>query len=68
MYYGTHYQSPVGNIFLAGDEENIIGLWIEEQKYMDKTMPQDIQESDSIPVLRDGVRWLDDYFAGKTGN
>lgn len=65
MYYGTHYNSPLGDIFLACDGENIIGLWIEEQKYISSTMPKDILEDDSIPVLQKGVQWLDDYFSGK---
>lgn len=63
MYYGTHYQSPVGDIFLAGDENSLIGLWIGEQKYMDKTMPADIHENADVPVLRAAEAWLDDYFA-----
>lgn len=65
MYYGTHYDAPVGDIFLACDEENIIGLWIGEQKYIDKTMPKEIIEVREHPVLKLGVQWLDDYFSGK---
>ena len=65
MYYGTSYKSPVGDIFLASDENNIIGLWIGRQKYIDKTMPKDIRENDKPPIIRAGVQWLDDYFAGK---
>lgn len=65
MYYGTHYKSLLGDIFLASDEENIIGLWIGEQKYIDKTMPKDIVEKDDVLVLQKGIKWLEDYFAGK---
>lgn len=65
MYYGTHYHSPVGDIYLAGDEKNIIGLWIDEQKYINNTMPKDIVQKADVPVLQKGVQWLDDYFAGK---
>lgn len=68
LYYGTHYQSPFGVIFLASDEENIIGLWIGNQKYIGTTMPKGIVEKDDIhdvPVLQKGVQWLNDYFAGK---
>lgn len=65
MYYGTHYNSFVGEIYLAGDEENLIGLWIENQKYIGSTMPKCIVEKADIPVLQRGVQWLDDYFAGK---
>lgn len=65
MYYGTHYKSPVGDIYFASDENSIIGLWIGEQKYINSTMPKDIIERDDIPALQKGVAWLDDYFAGK---
>lgn len=64
MYYGTHYASPLGDMFLASDEENIIGLWFEGQKYIENTMPKDIIENENIPVLQEGAKWLDDYFAG----
>lgn len=65
MYYGTHYDSPVGNIFIAGDENSIIGLWIGEQKYISTTMPKNIVEKRDLPVLQEAIRWLDDYFEGK---
>lgn len=65
MYYGTHYDAPVGDIFLACDEENMIGLWIGEQKYIDKTMPKEIVEDSEYPILKRTVQWLDEYFAGK---
>ncbi len=65
MYYGAHYKSPVGDILLASDEHSIIGLWIENQKYIGNTMPKDINEDHDIPILREGLAWLDDYFAGK---
>lgn len=65
MYYGIDYKSPIGEIFLASDEENIIGLWIGQQKYIDDTMPKEIQINNKIPILSEGKAWLDDYFAGK---
>jgi len=64
MYYSTHYKSPVGEILLASDENNIIGLWIGEQKYIGNTMPKDIIEKNDIPVLQEGLAWLNDYFSG----
>mgnify|MGYP005814467473 CR=1 FL=1 len=65
MYYGVHYASPVGDIFLAGEEENIIGLWIAAQKYIENTMPAGIVEGVVTPALLLGLQWLDAYFAGK---
>ncbi len=65
MYYSTHYKSPLGDILIASDDKNILGLWIGEQKYIGNTMPKDITENDEIQVLQEGIVWLDDYFAGK---
>ena len=65
MYYSTHYKSPVGDILLVSDGNNIIGLWIGEQKYIGNTMPKDITEKDDLPIFREVIAWLDDYFAGK---
>lgn len=65
MYYAAHYLSPLGDILLACDEEHIIGLWIEEQKYLADTMPKVMEEKADMPLLQRGIMWLDDYFSGK---
>lgn len=64
MYYSTHYNSPLGDILLASDENSIIGLWIGEQKYIENTMPENMTEKSNIPILQEAVSWLDDYFIG----
>ena len=33
MMYTMHYDSPLGGILLAADEEGMTGLWFETQKY-----------------------------------
>ncbi|NLK99641.1 MAG: methylated-DNA--[protein]-cysteine S-methyltransferase [Clostridiales bacterium] len=68
MYYKTHYQSPLGDMLIASDEDNIIGLWIADQKYIDTTMPKDMVENSQISILKEAIVWLDDYFAGKQPN
>lgn len=65
MYYKTHYKSPLGNIIIACEENYVIGLWIAKQKYIGATMPEDMLENDNIPILKEGIAWLDDYFTGK---
>lgn len=65
MYYGMHYNSPIGDIFLASDENNLIGLWMQEQRYREKTMPKGIIEEMDILALKQGEKWLNAYFAGK---
>lgn len=65
MYYGTHYKSPAGDILLVGDENHIISLSFEGQKYSESTVPGNVVEQADVPVLCEAVRWLEDYFAGK---
>ena len=48
MRYISHYESPLGSILLAADEEGLTGLWFEGQKYL----------------LLAAKRWLDTYFSG----
>ena len=33
MTYTMHYDSPLGRILLAADEEGMTGVWFEAQKY-----------------------------------
>jgi len=65
MFYSTRYQSPLGNIVLASTEKCIVGIWIEGQKCFGATMPENFTERDSLPILLNGKKWLDDYFSGK---
>lgn len=65
MYYSTHYKSPVGDLLIASDENSIIGIWIDEQKYIENTLPKEMTEKDDVPILIEAKKWLDDYFAGK---
>jgi methylated-DNA-[protein]-cysteine S-methyltransferase len=65
MYHSTLYSSPVGSLTLAGNDESIVGLWLENQKYFgDTVLGQHILKSET-PVLRKAKEWLDRYFAGE---
>ena len=66
MYYATHYSSPIGPLMLVSDENNIVGLWMEGQKYFGGALAGKPVEEDDIPVLLAAKRWLDRYFAGGT--
>ena len=33
MLYKTYYKSPIGNLMLVSDGDNLVGLYIENQKY-----------------------------------
>jgi methylated-DNA-[protein]-cysteine S-methyltransferase len=65
MYYSTSYQSPVGTLTFASDGDNLVGLWIEGQKYHGNTIPEEMTEKNDIPVFKTAKNWLDRYFAGE---
>jgi len=65
MYYSTRYLSPIGVITLASDGDNLVGLWIDGQKYHGHTIPEVMTEKKDIPVLDAANKWLDRYFAAE---
>ena len=64
MQYTTKYQSPVGEILLAGDDIGLTGLWFEGEKYYALSLEKDHEEKE-VPVFAEVKQWLDIYFAGK---
>lgn len=61
--YSTQYNSPLGNILLASDGENLIGLWIEEQKYfVDNFEVETMIIKDNLEIFIKTKKWLDRYF------
>ena len=64
MTYTQHYDSPLGGILFAADEEGLTGLWFDGQKYFARTLPKEYAESET-PVLCEAKRWLDIYFSGR---
>lgn len=64
MTYTMRYDSPLGGILLAADEEGLTGIWFEEQKYFAAKLPAEHEEK-ATPVLQDACRWLDIYFSGR---
>ncbi len=64
MFYKTKYLSPLGEIILASDGENIVGLWFIGQKYFGTDFHDALQPRDDLPVFSVARDWLDNYFAG----
>lgn len=62
MYYQSYYESPIGRILLVSDEENLVGLWLEGQKYFLDTVPEEPILNDEITILVKSKQWLDRYF------
>ncbi len=67
MQYTTKYQSPLGEILLAADNQGLIGLWFVNQKYFADNLDLSHLEQET-KVLKDAKRWLDIYFSGRVPN
>ena len=65
MYYLTNYESPISKLLLASDEESIIGLWLEGQKYYGSNIVDKAEYADDLPVFTTASNWLDRYFNGE---
>ena len=65
MLYGTHVESPLGDIFIVSDKNNIIRLVINPEKGSQQTLNEEIIEDPDMPVLISGKKWIDDYFSLK---
>ena len=65
MIFVSHYDSPLGILYLAADEEVLKGVWFEGQKYFASGLDKKETEDKETPVLKQTKEWLDLYFAGK---
>ncbi|MDL2211354.1 methylated-DNA--[protein]-cysteine S-methyltransferase [Erysipelotrichaceae bacterium OttesenSCG-928-M19] len=65
MIYATYYQSMIGRLLLASDGENIIGLWMDQQKYYKASYQEEFIENNELAIFIKAKQWLDDYFSGK---
>ncbi|CCX41141.1 o-6-methylguanine DNA methyltransferase [Clostridium sp. CAG:1024] len=64
MIYTQHYESPLGGILLAADENGLTGLWFDGEKYYADNLAAEHEARDT-QALGAAKRWLDVYFAGK---
>ena len=60
--YKTYYDSPIGKLLLVSDDTNLMGLWIENQKYYLGNLKENLIEKDDLPILMQTKNWLDRYF------
>ena len=60
------YQSPIGEILLAADGENLVGLWFVDSKYCpDVPLPERYA---CTKILSQAIEWLECYFQGNEPN
>ena len=65
MFYKTDYNSPVGIITLASDGYNLVGLWMDGQKYFGDTVKDEMYLKDDLQIFQKTKKWLDRYFQGE---
>jgi methylated-DNA-[protein]-cysteine S-methyltransferase len=62
--YTTKYESPLGDIILAAEDDALIGLWLEGQKYFLGSLRERPAVNDGIPIFIQAKQWLNRYFKG----
>ncbi len=60
-----HYDSPVGKLLIAGQDDALVGIWMEGQKYYLGSLGKEEQREEETTVLRCTKEWLDRYFKGE---
>ena len=67
MYYTMKYDSPVGMLTVAANEDAVTALVLDGQKYEAEHLPRAawLCAAEEAPLpLKKARAWLDDYFAG----
>ena len=62
--YISEYDSSLGKIVLAADEQGLTGLWFQGQKYFGRSLCEN-HEKGETDILRSAEKWLDIYFSGR---
>ncbi|OLR65458.1 methylated-DNA--[protein]-cysteine S-methyltransferase [Peptoniphilus porci] len=72
MFYKKIYNSPLGKIYLIFDEEFLLGLYFENQKYFGEVIKGEEVEDFNLKKLEiinknleTTEKWLDIYFSGE---
>lgn len=64
MVYMTKDKIPLGDIYLASDGVNLVGLWFEGQKYFGYGIDKDVVFKDDLVIFAKTKLWLERYFKG----
>ena len=64
MQYTSSYESPLGHLLLAADNDGLTSLWFDDDRYFAEYLDKE-HEARETPVLAEAKRWLDIYFAGR---
>ncbi|MDD6187059.1 MAG: methylated-DNA--[protein]-cysteine S-methyltransferase [Oscillospiraceae bacterium] len=63
MTYTYKYKSPLGDMTMSSDGENLTGLWFDDQKHFAVNIKGE-REGKLLPVFETTIRWLDIYYDG----
>ena len=63
MQFKRSYKSPVGDLTITTDGENITGLWFENQQNYESLLNDTVKEQ-YHPIFDKVTHWLDEYFSG----
>lgn len=58
------YNSPLGEMTMAGEDNCLTGLWFDGQKFYASTLGNCYEEG-YLPVFAQTIQWLDCYFSGE---
>ena len=62
IYYNYIYNSPVGKLTIACNEKNVVGLWLDGQKYYMEVLEDKEYQEKETEVIKLAEKWLDKYF------
>ena len=62
MQYKMTYKSPVGDLTITTDGQNVTGLWFENQQNYESLL-NDIVKEQHQPIFDKVTHWLDEYFS-----
>lgn len=65
MIYLNKISSHIGEFTVASDGENLIGLWINGQKYYMNGIEKNSCRIVSLPIFEKTREWLEGYFDGR---
>ncbi|MCM1289123.1 MAG: methylated-DNA--[protein]-cysteine S-methyltransferase [Corallococcus sp.] len=68
MKHFNKYQSPLGELIMAADENGLAGLWFSREKRCTELFVERGYVTADLPIFCDVKRWLDVYFDGKNPN
>lgn len=63
MQYKMTYKSPVGDLTITTDGQNVTGLWFENQQNYESLLNDTVKEQYQ-PIFDKVTHWLDEYFSG----